>query len=121
MSFDKEFLNQIKSQLLEDKEHIEKELLPDNTIKTSKGNETAFPDYGDHAGENASEVASFDSDLSTSNILRSKLRDIDSTIKKIDKGEYGICKYCGKEMTPDRLKARPTSSSCVECKSKFSN
>ena len=53
MALDKETIAQIKEQLLKDKEHLQKEILSDFTVKTPAGEELAFPDYGDHSGENA--------------------------------------------------------------------
>ena len=119
MALSKEFIEQVKQKMLTDKKKIEEDLA-DFTIDTIKGSKTIFPDYGDHSGENASEVASFDNDVAVKNTLEKILRDIKSSLKRIEEGEYGICKYCGKEIGQGRLKVRPTSSACVECKSKFS-
>ena len=120
MAFTEKFLDQIKKKLLAEKDHIKKELLGDTTTQTDKGQEITFPQYGDHVGENASEVASFDNELATNNILKKTLRDIDDALKRISAGKYGVCKYCGKEINPKRLEARPTSSACIDCKNKFS-
>jgi len=79
-----------------------------------------LPDYGEQSGENAAEVASFDNDSSLKNVLNATLRDINSSLGRLADGTYGICKYCGQEISHERLEIRPTSSSCVECKKKFS-
>ena len=54
-------------------------------------------------------------------ILENSLKDIDSSLKKIEKNEYGICKYCGNEIEVKRLLIRPDSSACVACKTKLQN
>ncbi|NMC51856.1 hypothetical protein GYA54_03975 [Candidatus Kuenenbacteria bacterium] len=121
MAFDKEFLKKMEEKLIQEKEKLEHEL-SDFTISGASGRqEIVFPDYGEQSAENASEVASFDSDLSLKNVLNSTLRDINSALKRIKDGSYGICKYCAKEINPGRLEIRPTSSSCIDCKKKFSN
>src|SRR3989338_5783979 len=120
MSFGQNFLKKIEKKLLEEKARVEHELA-EFTVSTSKGQEIIFPEYGEQSAENAAEVASFDSDLSLKNILNSTLRDISSSLKRIKDGTYGICRYCGKEISRERLEIRPTSSSCVEFKRKFSN
>jgi DnaK suppressor protein len=51
--------------------------------------------------------------------LEKELRDIDSALKKIKDETYGVCKYCGEDIGEARLKIRPSSSACVECKKKF--
>ena len=120
MTFDPAFLKKIEEKLLAEKEKVEHEL-SELAVPASSGQETAFPDYGEQSGENAAEVASFDSDLSLKNVLNDTLRDINSSLKRLAEGTYGTCKYCGKEISHERLEIRPTSSSCVDCKQKFSN
>ncbi len=120
MSFDKNFLDKIRKRLLDEKKQLEQDLA-DYVTGDGKNTKVNFPEYGDHVGENASEVASYDSDLSVKNTLEKSLRDINTALKRIEDGHYGICKYCGKEIAEKRIEARPTSSACVECKQKFSN
>ncbi len=54
--------------------------------------------------------------LNLSENLRRKLRDIDTALEKIDNGEYGICARCEEEISPQRMKVRPFSRYCIECK-----
>ena len=39
--------------------------------------------------------------------------------KRIESGEYGVCKYCKEEIGKKRLQARPVASACVKCKTKL--
>ena len=48
--------------------------------------------------------------------LEKTLRDVKRALIAIEKGTYGVCKYCDKPIEEKRLLARPTSSSCVSCK-----
>ncbi len=116
--FSQEFVNKIKTQLLEEKEKLEKEL-----NKFTKKNpdvagdfDTTFPDYGDKDDENAAEVADYIANKPLEESLEKTLRDINKTLERVDKGEYGICKYCGKPIEEKRLEIRPASSACIECK-----
>lgn len=88
--------------------------------RNSKSNdvdfETNFPNLGDKEDENASEVASFSDNLSLEEELEKALRDVESALSAIEKNTYGICKYCGQEIDERRLEARPTSTSCIQCK-----
>jgi DnaK suppressor protein len=45
--------------------------------------------------------------------LISKVRD---AMERIESGTYGICEYCGGEISEKRLEARPVTTSCIECK-----
>ncbi len=46
------------------------------------------------------------------------IKKIKKALERIDKGTFGICESCGEEITIKRLKARPVTSQCIECKSK---
>jgi len=122
MALDKDFIEQIKKEL-EEKEKQLKEELSDFTVKSGRGvdeYDADFPQYGDKSGENATEVAAYNNDVSLKRVLESDLKDIRDTLKRIANGTFGVCKYCKQPINPQRLKARPTSSSCINCKKKFS-
>lgn len=44
------------------------------------------------------------------------LRKIDYALMKIEQGTYGICESCGAYIPFDRLKARPVTTMCIDCK-----
>lgn len=75
-----------------------------------------FPEFGDDEDENANEVAEFANNLSVDNQLAKELRDVNSALKRIEEGTYGIDKYTGEEIEEGRLRARPTSTSSVASK-----
>jgi DnaK suppressor protein len=43
-------------------------------------------------------------------------RKIDDALKRIESGEYGLCKECRSSIGFMRLKARPTAELCLSCK-----
>lgn len=118
---DQEFIVKIKTILEQDKTRLEKELdsFADRNTHNVDDYQSEYPDFGSEIDENAQEVIAFEDRLSLERTLESELRDIKSSLQKIKAGTYGVCKYCGKEIDKDRLQARPTSSSCVDCKKKF--
>jgi DnaK suppressor protein len=52
-------------------------------------------------------------------VLEKSLEDINKALDRMQKGTYGICKYCGQPIAKKRLLARPTASSCVNCKTEL--
>lgn len=46
---------------------------------------------------------------------REYLTEIDAAVRKLDDGDYGICENCGQPITPERLAARPTATTCINC------
>lgn len=45
--------------------------------------------------------------------LLGKIRD---ALDRIENGSYGFCEECGEEISTERLKARPVTTLCIECK-----
>ena len=42
-------------------------------------------------------------------------RQIESALRKIKKGTYGLCEECGNPIPPRRLKILPYATHCVHC------
>lgn len=49
---------------------------------------------------------------------RKLIKKITQAIQRIDDGEFGMCVECGDEIGIARLKARPMTTLCINCKSK---
>lgn len=47
------------------------------------------------------------------------IRKIKTTLEKIEDGSFGICDQCGDEIALARLKARPVTSYCIQCKTQM--
>jgi len=117
-AFSKEFLVKIKEVLLGEKENLEKEL-----AKFTKKNahvdgdyDASFPEFGDKEDENALEVAQYTTNKPLEISLEKTLRDVNKSLDRLEKGDYGVCKYCDSTIEEKRLLARPTSGACVSCK-----
>lgn len=117
----KEFISEMKNKLIEEKDRIEKELSQIGTRDPNNPSNFTInvPEYGTSEEDNASEVATYTDNLSIEQSLEETLRDISGALDRIEKNQYGVCKYCGKEIAEKRLLARPVSSSCVDCKKKL--
>jgi DnaK suppressor protein len=48
---------------------------------------------------------------------RKLLSKIDDALRRIEDGTYGLCESCGGPIGIDRLKARPVTTLCIDCKS----
>ncbi len=64
--------------------------------------------------------ASLETDRSHALRLRDRDRKLISKIQealeRIASGTFGICESCGKRISPARLRARPVTTLCIECK-----
>ena len=48
---------------------------------------------------------------------RKLISKIDEALGRIDDGSYGRCEECGQDIGIERLKARPVTTLCIDCKS----
>jgi DnaK suppressor protein len=48
---------------------------------------------------------------------RKLITKIDEALGRIDDGSYGKCEECGQDIGIERLKARPVTTLCIDCKS----
>ena len=44
------------------------------------------------------------------------LHHLNEALERIEKGTYGICRSCGKEISRTRLEAVPNATQCISCK-----
>ncbi|MBW1895937.1 MAG: RNA polymerase-binding protein DksA [Deltaproteobacteria bacterium] len=49
---------------------------------------------------------------------RKLILKIRGALERIENGTYGICESCSQEVTVKRLKARPVTTQCIDCKTK---
>jgi DnaK suppressor protein len=47
--------------------------------------------------------------------LEGKLARVHAALRAIEKGKYGTCERCGKEIPTERLDVRPDTTLCVQC------
>lgn len=84
------------------------------TVSGMTGEGDNFPDPTDRA--------SLEADRNFMLRIRDRERrlivKIREALERIDNGTYGICDVCGEEISTKRLKVRPVTTQCIECKTK---
>jgi DnaK suppressor protein len=50
---------------------------------------------------------------------RKLITKIDEALKRLEEGTFGICEGCEKFIGAARLKARPVTTYCIECKTRM--
>jgi DnaK suppressor protein len=67
--------------------------------------------------------ASFESEQGTMLRIRDResklIRKIQKSLENLENGSFGICEICEKEIAIERLKARPMTTHCIQCKTKM--
>lgn len=113
---DKQKQEHFNELLIKEKERIGQELAALGS-KNPNAPDAEYPESGSNSeDDNAAEVTEFVDMLSVEARLEAELKDVEKALVAIEKGTYGICKYCVQEIDEKRLEARPASSSCIACK-----
>ena len=71
-----------------------------------------YPDPNDRAAAETETIIS----LRIRDRERKFIEKIKGALERIEEGTYGICEECEEEISEGRLKARPTTTLCIECK-----
>jgi DnaK suppressor protein len=105
LDFFKEQLNNLLEELLSQ---------ADETVSGMTAPKENFPDPTDRA--------SLEADRNFMLRIRDRESKLILKVKKalarIETGTFGICESCGEDITFDRLKARPVTTQCIDCKIK---
>lgn len=114
---DKETLNELKALLLNEKSKLEKNLERiARPIDKEKGDyETNFETIGTDREDNTTEVEEYTENLPIELTLEKNLQDVISALERIEKGAYGFCENCQKEIGLERLRANPSAKTCIKC------
>ncbi len=86
----------------------------DDTVSGMTHHKEHFPDPTDRA--------SLETDRNFLLRIRDRenklIKKIKTTLERIEDGTFGICETCGEDISVARLKARPVTTQCIECKTK---
>ena len=86
----------------------------DSTIEELTDSNEVFADPADRATAESDRAFT----LRIRDRERRLIRKIQSALQRIDDGSYGICDECGEDIGVARLKARPVTRLCINCKAK---
>ena len=96
--------------LLEEKRTLLEEA--GRTVSEMNSDTTNFPDPTDRATQESDRTL----DLRIRDRERRLLSKIQEALNRIDAGTFGICEVCEEEISEARLKARPVTTLCIDCK-----
>ncbi len=108
-------LQTLKSNLLQQKKHIQERLEdPAFTPYSLRDSVDELSLADNHPGDLGTELFEREKDITLHEHLRNELIDVDAALQKIENGTYGICEVSGEEIPFDRLEALPTAKTMIE-------
>jgi len=85
-----------------------------DTVSGMTAQKESFPDPTDRA--------SLESDRNFMLRIRDResklIKKIKKALARIENGTFGICEVCGEDIAIERIKARPVTTQCIDCKTK---
>lgn len=101
----KEVVQKFKERLEKEKTELEKEVKKLKVVAD-------FGDDIDSLDEEADESEEYGNQLALAQTFKERIADIDLALDKMEKGTYGICEKCGKEIPLEILEVSPASRLC---------
>lgn len=84
----------------------------DKTVHEMADDASHFPDPTDRATQESDRTF----ELRIRDRERKLVNKIKEALDRLDDGSFGICEECGEEIGEGRLKARPVTTLCINCK-----
>jgi RNA polymerase-binding protein DksA len=82
------------------------------SLTDESGEEAVFDN---HLGDTATVTYDRELDYTLEENAEHVLADIDAALQRIEEGTYGICTNCGRQISEERLEARPWATLCIDC------
>lgn len=84
----------------------------DKTVTEMTSDASNFPDPTDRATQESDR----NFELRIRDRERKLINKIKDALDRLDSGEFGVCEECGAEIGEARLKVRPVTTLCIDCK-----
>lgn len=82
------------------------------TVSEMTSDASNFPDPTDRATQESDR----NFELRIRDRERKLINKIKDALSRIEAGNFGICEDCGEEISDARLRARPVTTQCIDCK-----
>ncbi len=106
----KKFLNQMRERLVETRAKLMSEI--DQEMQTEREGKK---DEGMDTYDLASDARDREISFILSDRERTKIKEIDDALERLNDNSYGICESCGLEIAEERLNAMPFTRLCRDC------
>lgn len=102
-------------QLIKEKTELEIRLKENENFQLNRSmrdSDGELSQYDNHPADTATSMYEREKDVALNEHEHHHLEDIEHALQRMDEGDYGICKRCGKEIAFERMEAMPTAVYC---------
>ncbi len=110
----KKIIMEKRERLLKELDHLKASGL-NTSMKDTSGDHSA---YSFHMADQGTDTMEREQQYFFASREGNLLYHLNLALERLEKGEYGICVQCNKEINHERLEAVPHARLCIECKSK---
>ncbi len=106
-----ERMEHLRQELLREQARLRRDIEGMNTDELSTDAEIGV---GNHMADDATEVFNQEAQLSLRHNDQHILSEINDALRRMDRGTYGTCERCGREIDYARLEAEPYARFCLD-------
>jgi len=117
---DQKFIDEVRNRLMQERNKLRTQLetITEEKVFDKDKVQAKWKDLGTKEEDSAVEVSDYQDQISLERNLEISLEKIDKAIERLNKGVYGQCENCKKEIERVRLEAYPEATLCLACKSR---
>jgi YteA family regulatory protein len=121
---EKSRLEHFKNRLIEEKEKVEENInrLENMGVGISVKDATSeLSSYDNHPGDMGSETFEIEKNRALKANEVTHIKAIRDALSKIDRGVFGVCEICGRNIEEERLEVVPFTQLCINCQDENDN
>ena len=87
----------------------------EEVVRSEEGmRDNELADYDQHPADEGTETFERELDQTTLLILEAEGKDVETAMRRLEEGKYGVCIDGGEEIPAERLEAIPEALRCIE-------
>lgn len=113
---DKAKKEELRRRLTEEREYLKKQRKQNEHFGMEDGMNDSIGElsgYDNHPADLGTEMFERGKDLAFSDASERQIKEIEFALKRIEAGDYGICRVCKEPIPEERLDAVPWASTCI--------
>lgn len=111
---DQKTLQELKQKLIDERKRLQADL-EKIAVKERDEYTPSVEDMGRSMEDAAEEYEEYTTKIGITGTLEKSLAEIDAALERMEKGTYGKCANCGKDIPLDRLQVYPSAKHCLDC------
>lgn len=82
------------------------------------GESSELSNYDQHPADTATDLSDQDREGAALEVVELQRQEVEAALRRVEEGNYGRCVDCGRQLTAERLEARPEAARCLDCQTK---